>query len=99
MVGPIIDLKAVRKLRSLSVELRRSAVFIYKFALFMARCISSYGNSSLGKKSLIRKENTALKIAHEPLLSLKPDFKQMSLLRFFGFIYLLFPPWFPHLPL
>jgi len=33
MVGPIIDLEAVRKLRSLSVDLRRSSVFVYKFAL------------------------------------------------------------------
>jgi hypothetical protein len=52
-----------------------------------------------GKKSLIRKENTALKFVRELLVSLKPDFKPMSLLRFFGFIYLLSPPWFPHLPL
>lgn len=36
MVGPIIDLEAVRKLRSLSVELRQSSVFVYKFALDVA---------------------------------------------------------------
>jgi hypothetical protein len=33
MVGLIIDLEAVSKLRSIPVDLRRSSVFVYKFAL------------------------------------------------------------------
>lgn len=44
----------------------------------------------------MRKENTALTVVRELLLSLKPDFKPVSLFRVFGFIYLFSRPLFSH---
>ena len=94
-MGPIVGLEMLTKLSILSIDSSSEVCVCIQicacYSVMYSVVVVWWGGGGGGGERwecLIRKENTALKFVHELLLSLKPDFKPTSLLRFCDFMYL-----------